>query len=164
MRLRAVALGVTLVSGGVLVASKVHASAPPLVAISDADPLSLAAAVWRMGDEGVLADLRPGVSVVRRLAAIRAARWMRAPEDALSPLIALVRERDPELSRAAAHALAVIARELHMDALARREVVLGDLKQARAALSELAAVEHLPADVRANLAGAALSLQLAGVP
>lgn len=163
MRLRVVAFAAMAACAVCLFGGSAHAADAPLVAIADADPLNLAAVVWRIGDDRVLAELGGGVSVPRRLAAIRAARWMRAPEQALQPLVALVRQRDPELARAAVRTVAAIARALDSDAIARREVLISDLAAVRGELSKLAEAERLPADVRALAAGASLALELLGV-
>ena len=130
---------------------------------ADGDPLDLARAVAARADETILATISAAASPAERLAAVRAAAWLRAPEDALAPLIPLVESRDPDLAPAAARAVARIAASLDMDVLAAREVAPDGLSPVRAKLDALADRDDVRADIRALAAEAAFHLSAAGV-
>lgn len=136
----------------------------PFVAVRDADPLELGRVTRARGDGAVLSRLADDRPVVVRLAAIRASRWMRAPEAALGRLAALAGGRDPDLAPAAARAAWHIARALDGPALHRREVIPADLAPARSTLQQLAADESARADLRRLAAFAADALSALGVP
>jgi len=129
----------------------------PLVAIFDADPLELARVTRLLGDAEIAKRLGAGQSTEVRLAAVRAARFMRQPEVALMALSDLAGERDGVLAQAAVRALVIIVRELDADALSRREVDPQSLVPARDQLKELASREHLRADLRSDV-NAALAM------
>ncbi len=138
--------------------------ASPLVAVVDADPLELARVVARVGDPPVRASLAAGRPSAERLAAVRGASWLRAPELALPELVAMLEGRDSELAPAAARAVVQIAMRLDVDELARREVLPETLAAVRARLLAAAERGALRADIRAMAAEAAARLAAAGVP
>jgi hypothetical protein len=144
-----------------LFASLAHAQDDPLVAIADGDPIELARAVDRLGDEAVLERLSSRSRSVR-LAAIRAAPHLRWPERALMSLAGLAGGRDPDLAPAAAESARSIAEELTSDQLARREVDPASLGEAAAALRAVAADRTARADIRAVCARAAAALDRLG--
>lgn len=155
-------LGVALV--GAALAAHADAPVPSLAAVGDADPLELARVVSRLGDAAVLRSLGSGRPVAERLAAVRAAPWLGAPERALPPLIELLAGRDSELAPAAGLSVARVASVLDADALARREVRVAELAPVRARLVEVAQNDALRADLRAFADAAAAALRAIGVP
>ena len=104
-------------------------------AVVDENPLELARRVDVLGDRAVLNALALDANAPERLAAIRAAAWMRAPEWALEPLVVMLRGRDAEVATAAARALQRIASRIDADTLAMREVMPSDLAPVRAQLA-----------------------------
>lgn len=135
-----------------------------LVAVAGADALEVGRVARRLGDVAVLEAMGQGQPVAERLAAVRAAPWLDAPERALAPLVALLAGRDSELAPAAARAVATIAGALDADALARREVLPESLAPVRASLAQAAEQETLRADIRVLAGEAAFQLAAAGVP
>lgn len=135
-----------------------------LTMVADADPLELARVASRLDDQTVLRSLDPQAPVAERLAAVRAAVWLRAPECALGPLVELLAGRDSELAPAAAASLVRVANTLDAGALARREVLVGDLAPVRARLAAIAQDGTRRADLRALAGEAAAALGAAGVP
>lgn len=135
-----------------------RSSTNPLGLALDADPLDLARAVARAGDALVLSRLARG-SVAQKLAAVRAAPFLAAPEAALGALAALAAGRDPDLAPEAARAALSIARALTLEDLGRREAELSELAPARDALRRLAADASARPDVRraASVAAGALA-------
>jgi hypothetical protein len=117
-----------------------------------------------VGDDAVLALLAPEHGVAVRLAAVRAAPWLREPERALAAIAELAGGRDSELAPAAARAALRIARALDAEALARREVPPAALSGALAGLLRVAQAEHVRADLQRMAAAAAAQLSAAGVP
>lgn len=144
-------------------AAQERAAADPFVAVRDADPMELARAVDRHGDDAVLARLDERSPRDVRLAATRAARFMRSPELALERLARLAAGRDPILAPAAARAALFIATELDVDALASREVDPATLTQARALFAALEADETAREDLRAAAAAIVRALGELGV-
>lgn len=143
-----------------------HAEAPVvgLATVADADPLELARVASRLGDEAVLGSLDARRPVAERLAAVRAAAWLRAPERALPALVDLLAGRDSELAPAAALSVVRVANALDADALARREVLVAELAPVRARLAAMANAATLRADLRALAGEAGAALGAAGVP
>jgi hypothetical protein len=136
-----------------------RAAAPaPLEATLTADPLDVARVVARIGDDAVLEALASDAPA-RRLAGVRAATFLGAPEAALPALVGLAAGRDPDLAPAASIALLDIARALTPEGLARRESDAAALVPARDAARRLAADATARADVRraAALAAGALA-------
>ncbi len=129
----------------------------PLVAVVDADPLELARVAARLGDGAVLQRMDTKQSIELRLAAIRAAPFMRAPEAALPVLARCIAQRDMVLAQDAARSLHAIVRQLDVDALRRHEVLRADLKQSVTLIEAALAIEHLRADLRA-LTSASLAM------
>lgn len=161
---RASLMGTTLVVAvvGCLMASgpvRGQAKTPldPLVAVLDADPLELARLTRLLGDAELIARLGGSQPIEVRLAATRAARFMRQPELALTPLTTLAAERDGVLAQAATRALLAIVRELDRDVLSRHEVDPQSLVPVREQLRALSEREHLRADLRADV-NAALAM------
>lgn len=136
----------------------------PFAAIVDADPMKLARAVDRFGDNAVLARLGKDNPVEIRLAAVRASRWMQAPERALVTLARLVSSRDSELAPAASRAAWTIASELNDDVLADREVLPEVLSPVRVLFDRAADNAFLRSDIRLFASQIADSLKAAGVP
>lgn len=127
------------------------------------DPLEVGRFVAVLGDAAVLTALGEAAPAVERLAAVRAARWLAAPEQALAPLAAILEGRDSELAPSAARAVAAIAAGLDADALARREVLPEELSAVRERLLAAAERSTLRADIRTSAAEAAAALAAAGV-
>jgi hypothetical protein len=138
-----------------------RSSAAPaaLEQIRDADPIELARAVLRLGDVAVLALLSDGQSGPARLAGIRAARWLVAPEHALPALAELVASRDSLLAPAAALACMRIARELDVDALSRREADPTELALVLSTLRRALRTPQVRADLRMMTAEAVASIE-----
>ncbi|MBN1655926.1 MAG: hypothetical protein JXA30_19320 [Deltaproteobacteria bacterium] len=136
----------------------------PLAAIVDADPMELARVVRRIGDNAVIERLEEDKPIEVRIAAIRATRWMRAPERALAALAEEVGSRDCDLAPAAARAALRIASELTADELATREVMPEQLRQARALFAQAAKNALLRPDIRLYAAQTQEALRAAGVP
>jgi hypothetical protein len=145
-------------------AKKTLPAADRLVAVADADPLELARVVRDLGDDAVLQRLAPGQPVETRLAAIRAAPWMREPELALDVLARELSGRDPDLAPAAARSAARIAGSLDAAALLRRERDAGELKGVRELLAAVGKNQRLRQDIRQYALQAAQMLAAAGVP
>jgi hypothetical protein len=124
------------------------AAADALERVADADPIELSRAVLRLGDRSVLALLAEGQPGPARLAGIRAARWLVAPEHALPMLAELSAGRDSLLAPAAALASVRIARQLDADALSRREADATQLADALSTLRRALGTAHLRADLR----------------
>jgi hypothetical protein len=139
-------------------------AAAALTAVDGGDPLELARVAARLGDDAVLALLAPEQPARVRIAAVRAAPWLREPERALAQIAAWVSGRDSELAPAAARAALRIARALDADALARREVAPAALTSALAALLHAAELAHVRQDLQRMAAAAAAQLVAAGVP
>jgi hypothetical protein len=134
-------------------------AADALGQIRDADPMEFSRAVLRLGDSAVLAlleDTQPGPA---RLAGIRAARWLVAPEHALPQLAELVTGRDSLLAPAAALASMRIARELDADALSRREADPTELALALSTLRRALRTPQVRADLRVLVAEAVASIE-----
>jgi hypothetical protein len=133
-----------------------------LMKVRDADPIELERAVLRFGDVAVLALLADGQAGPVRLAAIRAARWLVAPEHALPVLAELVVGRDSVLAPAAALASMRIARELDPDALSRREADPQQLALALRTLRRGLRTPQVRADLRMIAAEAVASIEATG--
>jgi hypothetical protein len=164
-RFGALASAVALGSAG----SGAHAdedlvSVADLAAVRDADPLELARIGARLGDGTVVRAIASGGAVAERLAVVRVAPWLLAPESALPSLVTLLASRDSELAPAAARSVARIVAALDADTLGRREVMSADLAPVRAALRAAANDASLRADVRVLAGEAAAGLDAAGVP
>lgn len=144
---------------GAIVRAQPEAVAPdPLVAVVDADPLELARVAQRLGDAAVVARLQPTQRTEVRLAAIRATPYLRVPEYALLVLPAIIGARDDLLGQAAARAAYAIVSALTVDDLQRHEVLPAELVPACAALEQVAATEHVRADLRALARASAATL------
>lgn len=133
------------------VSAQAKAALDPVVAVLDADPLELARVTRLLGDAEITKRLGTGQSTEVRLAAARAARFMRQPEVALMALSELAGERDGVLAQAAVRAVLIIVRELDVDVLSRREVDPQSLAPVRELLKDLASREHLRTDLRADM-------------
>lgn len=94
----------------------------------------------------------------RALAAVRASPFAYAPERLVPGLSAILCGRDPVLAPESASALLELAERLRPSELAARECLLSDLRSARKAL---ACVGEQPAEVRADLALAAMVVDAA---
>jgi hypothetical protein len=120
--MRSYTLALTSLLGALAFAWSGAAQAPdPFAALHSQDPLELARVVDRLGDRAVLERLDDETAFTARLSAIRAARFMRAPERALEPLAEIAKGRDPVLAPAAAIAVHRIARSLRADEIVARE-------------------------------------------
>lgn len=131
------------------------AQGPGLTAADQRDPLALARAVDRVGEDAVLASLA-GESVAEQLAATRGAPFLPAPDLSLPRLVELAAGRDPHVAPAAAQRVVAIARGLRVDDLSAegRE----SLPAVREALAGLAADGTAREDVRRAAAIAGLEL------
>lgn len=130
----------------------------PIVKVASGDPLELGRFVEKHGDRYVLLRLRAEHPADTRLAAVRAAPWLDAPERALVPLAHIAAGRDPELAPAAAWSAYRIATSLDPIALGDREVLWSDIAPARALLRHLAADATARPDIRRVAAFAADAL------
>jgi len=158
--------GLVLVLGARAAGAQSAAAGQPaaaLLGVRDADPLELARVVARVGDGAVLALLAGDRPVAVRLAAVRAAPWLREPERALAPLAELIASRDSELAPAAARAALRIAQALTSDALGRRERSPAELGAALKALLRAAELPRVRADLQRMAAATAEQLRAAGV-
>lgn len=144
--------------------SKSEARSDSFTAIADADPMRLARIVDRLGDKAVMARLGKNNPIELRLAAVRASRWMQAPERALAILARLVGSRDSELAPAAARAAWHIASELNADVLAEREVEPEILSPVLDLFDRAADNAFLRKDIRLLAAQTADALKAANVP
>jgi hypothetical protein len=134
-------------------------AADALEAIRDADPIELSRVVMRIGDRPVLALLAEGQPGPARLAGIRAARWLVAPEQALPVLAELTAGRDSLLAPAAALATMRIARALDADSLSRREADPAELAIALSTLRLALRTPHVRADLRMMAAEAVAAIE-----
>jgi len=126
----------------------------------DLDPLELARLARRAGDTAILEALAASETPeALRLRAIRAARFLRAPETALGPLAALAAGRDPTLAPAAAISAYRIATALEAQELDAREADWAALAEARTALLRLRDDATARADLRQAAGFAAESLE-----
>lgn len=130
----------------------------PIVKIASGDPLELGRFVEKHGDRYVLLRLHADYPADTRLAAVRAAPWLDAPERALVPLAHIAAGRDPELAPAAAWSAYRIATSLTPIALQQREVLWSNIAPARPLLLHLAADRTARADIRRVAAFAADAL------
>lgn len=111
--------------------------------------MELGLVVDRIGDDAVLASLGgEEIALDARLAAVRAAPRMQAPERALEGLARIASGRDPDLAPAAALSMLEIARALDPRDLDAREVMREELAPARAAAARLAEDESARGDLR----------------
>lgn len=124
------------------------AQVDPLLAVHDADPLALAQAVDRLGDDAVMARLGPEHPMALRRVAVSGCRFLHAPERALPTLAELAVGRDPELAPAAMRTVLAIARALTRADLDAREHDGDELVRARATLTSLAADATARPDLR----------------
>lgn len=125
---------------------------PPLDAVVDLDPMTLARAVDRGGDDVVLDGLANEPSV----SAIHAAPFMTAPELALPRLVEVASGRDPWLAPEAMRAVVRIAERPLRQEMTRREADPSQLDSVVESLEALEADEAARADLRV---GAALARQ-----
>jgi len=127
-------------------------STDPLALVVSSDPLDLARAVDRLGDGAVLARLGAAndeeLDPALVLAAIRAAPWLHAPEEALTRLVELAAGHDPDLAPAATLALVRIAERLTPADLDAREASREPVRASLAALSALADDATARTDIR----------------
>lgn len=153
-------------TGALLVLVTSLASAQPRTdePFTSPDPMELARAVDRLGDDAVLARLAASQPRAARLAAVQAAPFLREPELALPALAELAAGRDPRLAPAAAASILAITRALDADALTRRESDPRALAPVRARLSALHADASARPDLRAAAAVAEAGLEAMGVP
>lgn len=115
---------------GLLLPSLAPAQSDGVAALASlGDALEVGRQVEAMGDEPVLAAMEAD-RLALRLGAIRGARWLAAPEEALPTLAALAAGDDPDLAPAAARAGAEIAAELRVDDLTAREADVAALDPA----------------------------------
>ena len=136
----------------------------PLLRLASTEPLELARAVDRLGDQGVLLRLEDEAPVEVRAVAVLAAPYMHAPENALPALVVIAAGRDPDLSARAAHSVLAIARGLDPQGIDARECDRAALGPARAGLAALARdVTARPDIVRAAELSLAALVEL-GVP
>ena len=135
-----------------------------LAAVIDADPLELARVVDRIGDAAVIERLDPGQPVEVRLAAIRAAPWMREPELGLDALARELSGRDSELAPSAALSAERVASAIGAAGLVEREVDPAGLAAVRARLAAAGKNGLLRPDIRLYAAQAADKLAAASVP
>jgi hypothetical protein len=131
---------------------------------ADLESLELAAIVDRVGDAAVVACLAESAPVSARLAAVRAAAYLRAPEAALPALVELAAARDPELAPLAARRTFVIAQRLVQEVGAQRDFSPSELSPVRAALQRSVAERRPRADLRLWLEQALQLLSALGVP
>lgn len=132
-------------------------SVDPLLAVHDGDPLLLASAVERLGDQAILDRLTDAHPLAVRVLAARATPFLHAPELALGPLAELAASRDPDVAPAAMRALLSIARAITRASLDAHEDDGASIGAARAALTQLAADEAARTDLRRG-ARAALAM------
>jgi len=125
---------------------------PELAAVNDLDPMALARAVDRGGDDLVLDALASDPSP----AAIAAAPYLSAPELALPRLVELAAGRDPWLAPAAMRAVVRITERPLRQELTRRETDPAELDAVAEALQALENDEAARPDLRV---GAALARQ-----
>ncbi|MEM9068784.1 MAG: hypothetical protein AAGE52_09765 [Myxococcota bacterium] len=111
------------------------------------DPLEVQREVARLGDDAVRSRLQEG-PVHERLSAIRAVRWLTAPEAALGDLVTLAGSDDPRLAPAAAIALWRVSTSLDPRELSDREAAMEELQSAAEALATVSADESLRPDLR----------------
>lgn len=151
----------SLVAVSSLVALSARAQArptDPLALVVSSDPLDLARVVDRLGDDAVRARLGAvGVATSTLdpaivIAALRAAPWLHAPEEALPRLVEIAAGHDPDLAPAAMLAISRIAERLTRADLDAREA---DDATLRAVLAPLASMGEA-ATVRPDLRAAAL--------
>jgi hypothetical protein len=109
--------------------------------------MGLAQAAERLGDAPVLERLRAGDPALA-LVALRIAPHLRAPEEALPPLIALAAGRDPDLSEGAARSVRQIVQAAASGSGSGAEGARDALRAARSALQALAEDETLRPDIR----------------
>jgi len=128
---------------------------PDLAAARDLDPMTLARAVDRGGDDLVLGALAGEPSV----GAVNAAPFMTAPELALPRLVELAAGRDPWLAPQAMRAVVQIAERPLRQEMTRREADPAQLDAVIESLEALEADEAARADLRV---GAALARQQLG--
>ncbi len=147
-----------IVAAGLPRAAMAQRTEDPLASTPNADPLELGRRAAALGDDAVLARLADGTPRTVRLAAVRAARFLRQPERALAPLGHVARGRDPDLAPAAALAILRIVGELDLPTLERRELRAEDFAAARRELAALADDGRSRADVRAAARRAASRL------
>jgi hypothetical protein len=151
-------------AGSGLASSRAQAPSAFEAPLDALDPLELARLVDRVGDGAVVAKIGDATSAPAvRLRAVRAARFLDAPEAALLPLAELARGRDPILAPAAALAAYRIASALTLPGLEAREAALAELQPARRALDALGADESARGDLRGLALFAAAALEALGV-
>jgi hypothetical protein len=150
--------------GSVAVSGGLAQERDPLLAAPGGDPLELARVVDRIGDRAVLDRLAADRPADVRLAALRAAPAMRAPESALGALAEIAGGRDPDLAPAAMLSVLTIARALDPLELDAREVLRADLAPARRAIGAIAADATARADLRRGAELAVDALAALGVP
>jgi hypothetical protein len=138
--------------------------ADPLASIADADPMTIARTVDRIGDAEVLARLAQSQPRAVQVAAMRAVPFMDGPEAALPSLTEVAAGRDPHLAPEAARALLDATEGLTAEGLARREADLGELTETASRLERIADDETARADLRAACALAAGRLRALGPP
>ena len=137
--------------------SRAQPSSDPLTSLGD--PLELARYVESIGDAAIVERLGAEETPLdERLGAIRAARWLEAPERALAGLALLAGGDDPDLAPAAARSGQTCARTITVDDLAARESDLDLLASAAAQWQRVADDESARADIRAAAAMTAQSL------
>ncbi len=127
---------------------------PVLVALASSDPLALASAVDRAGDDAVLERLGDADAASDALdpavvgVAISAAPWLAEPERAFRRLIAIARGHDPDLAPAAMLALLGGVERIDRAGLDAREAELEPIREALPLLDELAADASVRLDIR----------------
>jgi hypothetical protein len=142
--------------------SKGDPGTDPFTVVANADPLELAKVVERLGDQAVSSRLKRDMPIEIRIAAIRATRWMRAPESVLSSLAVILGSRDSELAPVAATAALRIASAITNDTLSVREIMPEELAESRALFVKASANSLLRPDIRLQAAQTAETLAAAG--
>jgi hypothetical protein len=126
-----------------LAISSATAQTPDPFLVPSQDPLELARVVDRLGDRAVIDRLAEDTPPSVQVSAIRAARFMHAPERALDRLAEIGKGRDPVLAPAAMLAVWRIARSLRADDVLAHESDPAIVDRA---------IEHLEALARDELA------------
>lgn len=135
-----------------------HAATPDPLAGDPLDPIALARMAEEVGDARLGAELSRGTERARVLSAARASAYAAAPEALVAPLATLACGRDPVLAPEAAYVLGALPARFSGPDFDVREVLRADLRQAREALR---CVERTPpprADIAAQLALLAATL------
>jgi len=152
LRLRVVTLTIAVALSASAVGRAQPRSTDPLALVVSSDPLDLARVVDRLGDEAVLGRLGTAtdeeLDPALVLAAIRAAPWLHAPEQALPRLAELAGGHTPDLAPAASLAPVRIAERLTPSDLDTRDTSRDPVRATLTSLAELAEDATARGDVR----------------